>query len=365
MRLTQALFLSTELRLMCYVDDPLAIIRGTEDERNLIAAIIILVWEALGFGLAYPKGQLSHKVTWIGGTIEIHTDSVTAEVKQSIISDICDDLAKILKSNLVARKVLHSLVGKLNHVAGLLVVIRPYLEPLWAALYKGSRNKATIWTKQIMLELQWFHVLFTSKTLPIIRVFTLSAFLRTGTVVEIGTDASLWGMGGWLSINGAITHYFASPISKDDSRILPVEGKKGQQVWECLAILVAIRLWAHLWAQDRMILRVRGDNIGALTLLVKLRPPTKSPAMGIIARELALDLAQLSFQPEATHTPGLSHVVADLLSRVFSPTGSGTVSSALHPALANAELTDVPNRNENWYRAYRARKAKRHTWARQ
>ena len=113
-----------------------------------------------------------------------------------------------------------------------------------------------------------------------------------------------------------------------------------------------------------MILRVRGDNVGALTLLVKLRPPTKNPAMGIIARELALNLAQLSFPPEATHTPGLSHVVADVLSRVYSPSGSGIASSALHSALKDAERSQVPERNDSWYRAYRARRAKRHTWAR-
>ena len=98
--------------------------------------------------------------------------------------------------------------------------------------------------------------------------------------------------------------------------------------------------------------------------MVKLRPSTSNPAMGIIARELALNLAQLSFQPEATHTPGLAHVVADLLSRVYSPTGSGTANSAMHPALGNAEQSVVPDRNESWYLAYRARKAKRHTWAR-
>ena len=87
MRLTQALFSSDEVRLMCYVDDPLAILRGTEEYRNRMTAVIILVWEALGFGLAYPKGQLAHKVTWIGGTLAIHTDSITAEIKQSIISN--------------------------------------------------------------------------------------------------------------------------------------------------------------------------------------------------------------------------------------------------------------------------------------
>ena len=86
--------------------------------------------------------------------------------------------------------------------------------------------------------------------------------------------------------------------------------------------------------------------------------------MGIIARELALNMAQLSFQPEAVHTPGLAHVVADLLSRVHAPSGSGSADSNLHPALANAEQSLVPDRDEQYYIAYRARRAKRHTWAR-
>ena len=245
-----------------------------------------------------------------------------------------------------------------------MISIRPYLEPLWAALYKGIRSRAPIWTKQILIELQWFHALFNSKTTPVMRIFTLSAYLRTGTLIEIGTDASLWGLGGWLAVNGKITHYFSSPVSSDDHRILRATGKDGQQTWECLAILVAIRLWAHLWSRDRMVLRIRGDNVGALTLLVKLRPPTSNPSMGIIARELALHFAQLSFQPDAVHTPGLSHVVADSLSRVHSPEGTGQVTSDVHPALSEALCCDAPRRDEQYYLAYRARKAKRKTWAR-
>ena len=131
-----------------------------------------------------------------------------------------------------------------------------------------------------------------------------------------------------------------------------------------MGMLSRIRLWAHLWARERIILNIVGDNVGALTLLVKLRPPTRNPAMGIIARELALDLAQLSFQPDATHTPGLSHVVADVLSRFHSPEGTGKATSELHPALSEAQCCDVPRRNEDWYLAYRARKARRMKWAR-
>ena len=66
MRLTQSLFLPDEVNLMCYVDDSLAALRGTEDERMMNAAIMVLVWEALCFKLAFAKVQLSKTVTWIG-----------------------------------------------------------------------------------------------------------------------------------------------------------------------------------------------------------------------------------------------------------------------------------------------------------
>ena len=96
---------------------------------------------------------------------------------------------------------------------------------------------------------------------------------------------------------------------------MPIGSADGQQLWECLAILVAIDMWSKLWNQQRIILKVRSDNVGALTLLLKMRPANATIA--IVARELALRLADLSFPPDAMHTPGVAHVLADRLSRVF------------------------------------------------
>ncbi len=81
---------------------------------------------------------------------------------------------------------------------------------------------------------------------------------------------------------------------------------------------------------------------------MKLRPP--STAQAIVARELALHLIEVSFPPEAVHTPGVSHVIADRLSRVFAPGGTQVVSADAHVALANAVRTHVPDRPRQWYR---------------
>ena len=96
-------------------------------------------------------------------------------------------------------------------------------------------------------------------------------------------------------------------------------------------------------------LKIRGDNIGALFMVIKMRPANAKQA--IIARELALRLVELSFPPDAVHTPGIAHVAADELSRVYAPKGSGIVSNKIHPALEHATGTTALIRNEAWYRA--------------
>ena len=157
MGLSQSLFLPAELSLMCYVDDPLAALLGTAVVCKRNAALMVLVWEALGFELPYSKGQLSKEVTWIGGTIRIETKGVRAWIKEALANDITTDLELFISRNVISIKDLHSLVGKLGHAAGLLVIMRPFLEPLWAALYATNNGGAppnTLWTKQIISTLR-------------------------------------------------------------------------------------------------------------------------------------------------------------------------------------------------------------------
>ena len=65
-RCTQSLFPASRLRLHVYVDDPLAVIRGTEKMRNRCVAIVILVWRAMGFGLSFAKCMRGQSVVWTG-----------------------------------------------------------------------------------------------------------------------------------------------------------------------------------------------------------------------------------------------------------------------------------------------------------
>ena len=91
-------------------------------------------------------------------------------------------------------------------------------------------------------------------------------------------------------------------------------------------------------------------------MLVKMR--LSSPRLAIVAREHALRLIELSFPPDAVHTPGVAHIVADRLSRVFAPGGEGRVNNQLHAALGDAEQTHALGRKDRCYRDYNGNRHK-------
>jgi hypothetical protein len=229
------------------------------------------------------------------------------------------------------------------------MTLRPFLQSIWAALSApdcgGPAN--TVWTKQIEHSLAWMRSFFAAELPGLERHFTLAEYRCEGPLVEIGTDASPWGLGGWLSVSGKVTKYFSCAVSNDDLQIFKIErgSCSGQQVLEGLAILVALRLWYDEDGPGKINLCVRGDNVGALTLLIKMRPASAQQA--IIARELALITVRAAFPPRVAHTPGVAHKLADLLSRVHDP--HKRVDVASHPSLAQAECTACPPRPKAYY----------------
>jgi hypothetical protein len=167
-------------------------------------------------------------------------------------------------------------------------------------------------------------------------------------MVEVITDASPWGLGGVLRVNGIILQYFASQLTADDSRILGHElgTSCGQQTWECLAVLVALRLWAAVWQESYTCLRVKSDSIAALCLTLSLKATGHGPIL--VARELALELGDGMFSPQvAERIPGITNLTADALSREGDPSTIETWQ--LPSALAAAVRVDPATRDDSWY----------------
>ena len=238
-------------------------------------------------------------------------------------------------------------------MASLLYALRPFVSPLWAALYAdpGGAPPNCIWTSMIKPALYWFFVFFGSSPRVLTRRFTLESHLNRGVLIMFTTDASPWGIGGFFSQGSYIIAYFYDVISKHDQEILGCTAgdSKGQQVFECLATLVALRLWKAFWHSRRVRLMVRADNVTTLTLVRKLR--VKGPALTKIAQEMALDVAWSTYEPDILeHTPGCQNVLADLLSRIHEPGTKLTLPSHLK----KADRYYPPARSRQWWRTLSA-----------
>lgn len=177
--------------------------------------------------------------------------------------------------------------------------------------------------------------------------FTLSAHRREGPEVILAWDASPYGMGGMLQINKEFKEFFAIGISKDDEKYMATEAGSsvGQQTWEGLCGLICLRLWSKFWQAARAKLRLRNDNVGALTLFAHVKG--RSPAHTLLARELALDLGRAQCRPDLVeHLPGVTNKVCDVLSRRYQP-GQEFV---LPRCMLQAKAVVPPARNLTWWK---------------
>ena len=103
--------------------------------------------------------------------------------------------------------------------------------------------------------------------------YTVYDYLDAVRQVRIVGDASPWGPGAYLVIYGTITSWYAARITSLDSEVLrtPAGVSSGQQVWEALNLLIALRIWSPQWQANRVRLEVRADNVTALTLITTMR----------------------------------------------------------------------------------------------
>ena len=160
-------------------------------------------------------------------------------------------------------------------------------------------------------------------------------------------DASPWGFGAVLIVDGRPLEWFAIWIADLDVEVLstPRGSCDGQQVWEALVLLIAVRLWLRLWANSRAHLQLVSDNVAALSLAGQLKG---DGARRIIAKELALTYAQAAFEPDLlTHLPGVYNVTPDTLSRRYQPGKTWSVPDLL----TKVPEAKVPDRTLSWWRS--------------
>ena len=282
-------------------------------------------------------------------SITAKDDEIIVEVTEAKVYEIQQLIEQALGGNVIPVKSLRTLIGKCMSIASVIYVWKPFIQELYAALHGPTQAPAgCVWVKQIRPALVWLMAFLKAEAGAIRRQYSVHQFRPPVIRIQITWDASPYGMGAFLTVDGQIRQHFAIPISAEDETILQVKsgGCEAQQLWECLAGLIAMRLWSPFWKQTRVHLHLRGDNISSLILFSTLK--TQSRQLATIAREFALDLGTACFKPEvAQHVPGIANVVADSLSRKFEP-GKPYVH---HPSLANSEEVVPPPRPISWWKS--------------
>ena len=352
-RLTQGMLGTKSSRVNVYVDDPILALGGTRAAREKMMTMVILVWSALGFNLSFAKGKRGRSVQWVSARYDIWDGltGITVSLKKEIEDDVKVLTSKMLALNVVPAKSLRSYAGKISHIASVLSTWRPFLQEVWAALKDCSSSNAPlncIWVRQFVSALKWFDAFFSGSAGSTSRDYPLYVHLGQGDHIEINLDASPWGLGGYLEINGRILHYFISKVTVEEALLLgQVIGEaSSQQTFEALAALVALRAWSHLWKAQRCVLKVRSDSISSLVVVLKLKTCGLGP--GIVAREMALDVAEALYRPDVVeHVPGIANKVCDMLSRKHQP----KATFSLPIALSGASETGVPLRDKAFYRS--------------
>ena len=345
-RLTQALLTHGRTGMEVYVDDPAVVIAGTQQERDIEVAIIVLAWRAINLRLAFQKGQRGRAVEWTGCRILVNKKGVAASLKQ----EACEELKAIIKgmlgTNVVPFKALRSLAGKLSNAARLLTAWRPFIGEIWAALSAAEKPSKTlrsaICRAQIDHAMRWLWAFLLDFEGALTRPFAYTSFLASPSQVRVTVDASPYGFGAVLEEQHSITEYFSEAISSDDVDVPGIEvgAADHQQVLEELGALIALRAWRAKWRRKCAQLTARGDNMTMLVMLLDLKGSTK--VLSLIAREMALEVASACYKPILVeHVPGFANKTADQLCRQVD---------VIPPSVAGARRIIPPRHDRAHYR---------------
>ena len=190
----------------------------------MLIALLLVVWRALGFPLSFGKGKRGPELVWIAGKLATALAGVQVAIKQDIVQDVEAVHDSMASSNVAPLKLLRTYVGKVNIIASLVFMVRPFLSELWAALSCNSKASNAprnyIWRCQIDPALGWILSFLAGAPGKLERQYSLTSYTGAGHAVDLCMEASPWGLGAYLALDGHIVDYCESNITDNEGKPL-------------------------------------------------------------------------------------------------------------------------------------------------
>ena len=291
-------------------------------------------------------------VVWIGAELGVSLEELTISIMKRFVDKMRSETHELQQVQAIPVRRLRSYVGGLTWMMGVIPWLRAWVAPMWAALavaaqWRGPPEKATVANRQIRHSLIWVAAFLSGQKGSIVRTIPIAPVIPED-MAQIICDASPWGVGAVLCVNGVPVERLDDVITDDDHRIMGTVGGMPdyQASFEALAILVAARTWLPLWQDRPTSLYMQSDSLAALGAAAKVG--SSVPSLNTVMRELSLDLAEGMYEMQwFGHIPGTLNVWADALSRLRDPNSPKSVPEAL----ANIPKATTAVRTSSWWRA--------------
>ncbi len=345
-------------RLAVYVDDPLVVATGSSSNRTWTFAQTLLAWATVGAPMSWKKVCRGQALEWCGIVFRLQPDRIATTITEARIAAIEQEVRRLLAAKGVATRV-RSLAGLLSWVAGVVPRLRPFVRPLWAAVtaagaprarrHGGALPSGAAFASQIRRALQWILRWLDVAGKPrLTRCFPLLGREMPARHI-IRTDASTTGMGAILFDANTLEpmEFWADAITPEDEQMWRAEKHISghMALWELLAVVISVRVWASALRGDLADVRVQADSMPALGAAVKLTSP--ATILNELAMELALALESIGAEVAiGEHIRGVLNVEADALSRLHE-------GAELPARLRCVARHKAPVRCESWFLALR------------
>ena len=150
--------------------------------RRRLVYILITVWSALGFPLAFRKCDFGTKVAWIGAKLTAHDDKGVVRAKEDILDELSQDIEEATARNFTTKAVLRSLAQSVARSDPLQGLAPPSLSKLWAAIASVNPTlpPQSVLVRQFEATTRWLTAFRRGKRGTFKRTFDPEAYQNRG-----------------------------------------------------------------------------------------------------------------------------------------------------------------------------------------